>query len=193
MYNPSHPSIPQAGESTSAMAESVENLFPGVERNTLIQIIEHRFKLTNIYQLLAREKERAESQLTISIGGIEFEQTERDRKESEYRMTSFFKVWAGYCRIMVKLAPHGLQGDLTTAFSINIMNLDNLLEKYAWEGVKVDHFQFDRKRVASGKGIYHPVEWCQTDSELIASKCFGYPTLRHPWGPSPQSARALTC
>jgi len=47
-------------------------LFPGVERSTLVQIIENRFKPTNIYQLLATEKERAESQLTINIGGVEF-------------------------------------------------------------------------------------------------------------------------
>jgi len=142
MYNPTHPPIPQAGESASAMADSVETLFPGVERSTLIQIIENRFKPTNIYRLLASEKERAESQRTNSIGGVDFEQTERDGKESEYRMTSFFKAWAAYCGIMVKLAPHALQGDLATASALSIytMNLYDLLEKYAWEGVKAYHF-----------------------------------------------------
>jgi len=194
MDNPTHPSppIPQAGESASAMADSVETLFPGVERSTLIQIIENRFKPTNIYQLLASEKERAESQRTISIGGVEFEQTERDGKESEYRMTSFFKAWAAYCGIMVKLAPRALQGDLATALSIYTMNLYDLLEKYAWEGVKAYHFQFHRKRVASGKGIYHPAEWRQIDSELIASKCFAYPAPRPPWALSQKSAPAPT-
>jgi len=70
----------------------METLFPGVERATLTQIVENRFKPTNIYRLLASEKELAESQRTISIGGVEFEQAERDGKESEYRMSSFFKA-----------------------------------------------------------------------------------------------------
>jgi len=61
------------------------------------------------------------------------------------------------------------------------MNLYDLLEKYTWEGVKAYHFQFHRKRVASGKSIYHPIEWRQLDSELIASKCFAYPALRATW------------
>ena len=46
----------------------------------MVQIIENRFKPTNIHQLLATEEERAESQLTINIGGGEFEQTERHGK-----------------------------------------------------------------------------------------------------------------
>ena len=68
------------GESASGIAESVETLFPGVELSMLIQIIENRFKSTNIYRLLATENDRAESQRTISIGGVEFEQAERDGK-----------------------------------------------------------------------------------------------------------------
>ncbi|KAG0643266.1 hypothetical protein HOY80DRAFT_1020255 [Tuber brumale] len=96
MYNPTAQLIGMGGESASGMAESVELLFPGVEQSTLTQIIENRFKPTNIYWLLATEKDRAESQRTISIGGVEFEQAERDEKEAEYRMMSFFKAWAAY-------------------------------------------------------------------------------------------------
>ena len=107
-YNPLHPTFQETGESASSITESVETLFPGVERNTLVQIIENRFKPTNIYQLLATEKERAESQRTINIGGIKFEQTERDSKESEYKMSGFFKAWAAYSGILVKLAPQAL-------------------------------------------------------------------------------------
>ena len=187
-YIPTQHRTQPAGESASTMADSVENLFPGVERGTLIQIIENRFKPTNIYRLLASEKERAESQRTISIGGVEFEQAERDGKESEYRMSSFFKAWAAYCGIIVKLAPHAVQGDLATALSICTMNLYDLLEKYTWEGVKAYHFQFHRKRVASGKSIYQPTEWRQLDSELVASKCFAYPVQRAQW---PQIPRVL--
>lgn len=76
---------------------------------------------------------------------MEFEQAERDGKESEYRISSFFKVWAAYCGINVKLAPYALQGDLATALSIYTMNLYELLEKYALEGVKAYHFEFHRK------------------------------------------------
>ena len=103
-------------------------------------------------------------------------------------MSSFFKVWAAYCGIIVKLAPHAVQGDLATALSIYTMNLYDLLEKYTWEGVKAYHFQFHRKRVASGKSIYQPTEWRQLDSELVASKCFAYPAQRAQW---PQIARVL--
>ena len=78
----------------------------------------NRFKPTNIYRRLASEKERVEEQHTIYIGGIEFEQAEEDGKEREYRMGSFFKVWAAYCGILVKLAPYSLQEDLATALSI---------------------------------------------------------------------------
>jgi len=147
----------------------------------LVQIIKNRFKPTNIYRLLAREKERAESQRTISIGGLEFEQAERDGKESEYRMSSFFKGWAAYCGILVKLAPHGLQGDLATSRSIYTMNLYEVLEKYAWEGVKAYNFQFHRKRVAGGKNIYIETEWRQLDSEVIASKYCAHPATRPSW------------
>lgn len=183
-YNLCPPSITHPSESASGIADSVEVLFPGVERSTLVQIIENRFKPTNIYRLLASEKERAEEQRTICIGGIEFEQAEKDGKESEYRMGSFFKAWAAYCGILVKLAPHSLQGDLATALSIYTMNIYDLLEKYAWEGVKAYHFQFHRKRVASGKSIYHALEWRTLDSELIASKCFAHPAPRLSWSQS---------
>ena len=174
-YNPTCDIVEVTSESASGVVELVELLFPGVERATLVQIIENRFKSTNIYRLLATEKERAESQRVISIGGEEFEQAERDGKESEYRMTSFFKAWAAYLGILVKLAPYGLQGELATALSIYTMNLYELLEKYNWDGVRAYHFQFHRKRVASGKNIYRPVEWRTLDSELVASKCFAYP------------------
>ena len=83
-YNPTRDMIATIGESVSGTVESVEILFPGVEQGTLVQIIENRFKPTNIYRLLATEKERTESQRVISIGGVEFEQAERDGKESEY-------------------------------------------------------------------------------------------------------------
>lgn len=153
----------------------------GVERSTLTQIIENRFKPTNIYRLLATEKERAESQRTINIGGIEFEQAERDEKESQYRMSNFFKAWAAYSGILVKLAPHRLQGDLATALLIYTMNLYELLEKYTRDSVKSYHFQFHRKRVASGNNIYLSQQWRQLDSELIASRCFAYPVQRTTW------------
>ena len=80
MYNPTFRSMDMGGESASGIAESVETLFPGVELSMLIQIIENQFKPTNIYRLLATENDRAESQRTISIGGVEFEQAERDGK-----------------------------------------------------------------------------------------------------------------
>ena len=168
-------------ESASGTVESVEALFPGVERSTLTQIIENKFKPTNIYRLLATERDRAESQRTICIGGVEFEQAERDGKVGEYRMSSFFKAWAAYSGILVKLAPYGLQGDLATALFIYTMTLYDLLERYTWEGVKAYHFQFHRKRVASGTSLYLPTEWRQLDSELVASKCFANPIVRSTW------------
>jgi len=61
------------------------------------------------------------------------------------------------------------------------MNLYHLLERYTWEGVMSYHFQFHRKHVARGKHIYHPTEWRQLDSQLIASKCFAHPVLRPSW------------
>jgi len=172
MSNPAQYITLDVGESASGIAESVEVLFPGVERSTLVQIIENRFKPTNIYRLLASEKDRAETNRMINIGGIEFEQTERDGNESDYRMSNFFKAWAAYTGILIKLAPYGLQGELATALCIYTMNLYDLLEKYTWDGVKAYHFQFHRKRVASGKSIYQPAEWRVFDSQLIASKCF---------------------
>ena len=183
-YNPILP-LPTVGtESASALGESVEALFPGVERSTLTQIIENRFKPTNIYRLLATEKDRAESQRTINIGGVEFEQAEQDGKESEYRMSNFFKAWAAYSGILVKLAPYAIQGELATALFIYTMNLYYLLEKYTWDGVKGYHFQFHRKRVASGQSIYLPQDWRQIDSELIASKCFSHPAQKNTWNPT---------
>ena len=165
-YFPAEFPMGQTGESASSTVNSIERLFPGVERSTLTQIVENRYKPTSIYRLLASEKECAEAQYTISIGGVEFEQAEREGKESEYRMSSFFKAWTAYCGILVQLAPHLLQADLATSLSIYKMNLYDLLEKYTWEGVTAYHFQFHRKRVASGKSIYHPAEW-----RLLDSKC----------------------
>ena len=96
-------------------------------------------------------------------------------------MSSFFKVWPIYSGILIKLAPHVLQGELATSLCIYTINLYNLLEKYTWEGVKSYHFQFHRKRVASGKSIYHPIDWRQLDSELVASKCFAHPVPQPTW------------
>ena len=180
-YNPIQPPAPQTSECASGIADLIKVLFPGVERGSLVQIIENRFKPTNIYRLLASEKERAESQRTISIEGVRFEQAEREVKESEYRMSSLFKAWAGYFGILVKLAPYGLQGDLATSLSIYTMNLYELLEKYAWEGVKAYHFQFHWKRLARGKNIYIETKWRQLDSELIASKIVAHPATRPSW------------
>ena len=104
-YNPLHTIFQATGESASSIMESVDILFPRVECGTLVHIIENWFKLTNIYRLLAMEKEQAASQRMINIGGIEFEQTERDGKESEYKISGFFKAWVAYSRILVKLAP----------------------------------------------------------------------------------------
>ena len=92
----------------------------------------------------------------------------------------FFKVWAAYSGILVKLAPLALQEDLATALFIYTMSLYDLLEKCTWEGVKAYHFQFHRKRVASGKSPYLPQEWRQLDSELVASSVrFRAPFLTH--------------
>jgi len=52
--------------------------------------------------------------------------------------------------------------------------------------VKAYHFQFHRKRVASGKSIYHASEWRLLDSELVAPKCFAQTAPRGPW---PQSTK----
>ena len=106
-------------------------------------------------------------------------------------MTSFFKAWVAYSGILVKLAPYGLQGELATALSIYTMNLYELLEKYSWDGVRSYHFQFHRKRVASGKNIYQPAEWRTLDSELVASKCFAYPASRVPWTQSQRQAPSV--
>jgi len=184
-YDPTLPLATIVPESASSTVESVEILFPSVERSTLAQIIENKFKPTNIYRLLATEKERAEAQRTINIGGIEFEQSERDGKECEYRMGNFFKAWAAYSGILIKLAPFALQGELAISLFMYTMSLYDLLEKYTWEGVRSYHFQFHRKRIANGKTIYLSQEWRQVDSELIASKCLAHPALRTTWNNPP--------
>lgn len=107
-------------------------------------------------------------------------------------MSGFFKAWAAYWGILIKLAPYGLQGELGTALTIYWMKLDDLLENYSWEGVQAYHFQFHRKRVASGKDIYHPTEWRQLESQLIASKCLAYPALRFSWPPTQQPISGQT-
>lgn len=173
MYSPLP--IHEHEESASAAMDSVEAWFPGVERATLTQIIENRFKPTNIYCLLASEKDRAESQWVINIGGVCFEQGEREGREIEYRMGYFFKAWAAYCGILTKLAPAGLQCDLACSLHIYTMNLHDLAERYTWEGVKAYHFQFHWKRIASGKEVYHLDDWRKLDPELIFSKCFLFP------------------
>ena len=208
MYGLSQPLIGAGSGSASAIAGSVECLFPEVERGTLTQIIENRCKSTNIYCLLASEKDRAESQRTINIGGVEFQQAEREGKEIDYRMMSYFKAWVVYTEILVMLAPNALQGELATAISIYTMNLNDLLEKYTWEGVRAYHFRFHRKWVVSGKHIYHPIKWRILDSKLLASKCFAHPTPGTTWAqgykttcsaaprlneiPSQDNTRALT-
>jgi len=78
---------------------------------------------------LANEKDQAESQCTINIGGVEFEQAERDGKENDYSMMSFLKAWAVYTGMLVMLTPNARQGELVTAISIYTMNLYDLLEK----------------------------------------------------------------
>ena len=92
-------------------------------------------------------------------------------------MSRFFKVWAAYIRIHVKLAPQVPKGELATAQFIYMMNLYDFLEKYTWDGVTAYNFQFHRKPVPSGKGIYYPTDWRHIDSELIASKCFIRPHI----------------
>ena len=128
MYNPILPPTTVVIESANAGVESTESRFPGVERSNLTQIIANWFKPTNIYTLLASEKERAETQRSIMIEGVEFEQAEQNGKENDYRMSNFFKAWVAYSGILVKLALHGLQGDLATALFINTMNLYDLLK-----------------------------------------------------------------
>jgi len=51
MLNPTHTHIAHTGESASGVMDLVETMFPGVERATLQQIIDNRFKPTNIYHL----------------------------------------------------------------------------------------------------------------------------------------------
>jgi len=104
-YNPTYSFSRDIRQNTSGIPKLVELLFPGMERSTLVQIIENPYKLTNIYRRLATESEREESQRTLNIGGGEFEQPERDGMESEYKRSGFFKAWAAYSRILVKRAP----------------------------------------------------------------------------------------
>ena len=177
MYNPLHSTFQEIRESASSITESVEIFFRGVEHRTLLQIIENQFKPTNLYRLLATEKEQPKSQPTLNIGDIECEQTESDDKMGEYKRSGYFKAWAAYSRILVKRAPQALQGELATLLFIYTMNLYDLLEKYTWDGVKAYHFQFHRKSVASGKSIYYPREGRHIDSELIASRCFAHPHI----------------
>jgi len=107
-------------------------------------------------------------------------------------MSSYFKAWAPYGGTLVKLAPYPLQGDLETSLSIYTMNLYDLLEKYAWEGVKAYHFQFHVKQVTRGKAIDQGTEWRQLDSELIASKCFAHSATRATWAQYQKLASAST-
>lgn len=160
-------------ESASAarVKKSVESLFPGVERGTLTQIVENRFKSTNIYRLLVTEKDKAEAH-QVTFGGVSFEHGEHEGRESEYRIGPFFKAWASYCGILTMLAPVAFQGELGCALLIYITNLQTLAVKYFWEGVKAYHFSFHRKRVASRKEIFSPEEWQVFDAQLIASECF---------------------
>lgn len=74
---------------------------------------------------------------------------------------------------------------------IYTMNLHNLLEQYAWEGVKAYHFQFHRERIASSKEVFYPDDWRKIDAELIASKCFLFPApnINRNWA----SARGAGC
>ena len=123
MLNSTLISIRDQCESASEIIDSVETMFSGVERATVLQFMENQFKPTNIYRLLASEKDRAETHRTINIGGVELEQAETEGKESQYRMSIFFKAWAAYLGILIKLAPHGLQEDLATTLCIYTMNL----------------------------------------------------------------------
>jgi len=61
MFHPIQTPIALAGGNACGIVDSVETIFPGVERTTLVQIIENRFKPRNIYRLLASEKDRAET------------------------------------------------------------------------------------------------------------------------------------
>ena len=121
-------------------------------------------------------KDRAESQQVISIGGESFEQGEREGTESEYRVGPFFKAWVASCGILTKLAAGSLQADFTCSLFIYTMTLHDLSKKLSWQGVKGYHFQFHRKRIASGKEIYFPDDCRKLDQEPIATKCFLFPT-----------------
>jgi len=122
--------IPPTDESASGVLDLRETIFLGVEHATLGQIMENKFKRTNIYRLFASQTDRAETHRTMNIGGVEFEQAEPERGESSYRISSFCKAWAVYSAILIKLGPYSLQGDLATSLCIYRMNLYDLLGKY---------------------------------------------------------------
>ena len=128
--NPARAQNQNVSESASSILDAVPTMFPGVGRGPLLQIIENRFKPTKIYSLLASEKERAETHKTINIGCAEFKEAEREGNESEYRMTSFFTAWAFHTGILIKLAPHGLQGEPAIGLCIYTINLYELLGMY---------------------------------------------------------------
>ena len=106
------------------------------------------------------------------------------------KMSGYFKGWAAYWGILVKLAPQALQRVLATPLFIYTMNLYYLLEKHTWDGVKAYHFQLHRNRVTSGKAIDYPREWRHIDSELIASRCFANPHIPRAQWTSSQNHRA---
>jgi len=84
-------------------------------------------------------------------------------------MPSFLKALSAYSRMLIKLAPNALQGELAAGLAKYNMDLYDLLERYTWEGVRSYHLQFHRKRVAAGKNIYQRIKSRQLDSELLAS------------------------
>ena len=57
MSYPTQTPIAVEGARAGGIVDLVETQFPGVERSTLVQIIENCFKPTNIYRILASEKE----------------------------------------------------------------------------------------------------------------------------------------
>ena len=57
MFNHARPLMPNISQSASGMMDSVERMFGGVEGGRLIHIIENQFKPTDIYRVLASEKE----------------------------------------------------------------------------------------------------------------------------------------
>lgn len=144
-FDPIHSILPPTDKSASGVLDLVETMFPGVERTTLVQIVENKFKLTKIDRLIASKKDGTKTHQTINIGGVDFKQGEHEGRQSQYWMSSPPKAWAAYSGILIKLARHILQGELATTLCTYTINLHVLLEKYTWEGVKSYHFQFYRK------------------------------------------------